>query len=160
MSEHLPDPSSDPELFEGVLTRRVIAYFIDVAIIGVIVLGVILVFSIFGLVTLGLAWVALPFAVPISIVIYYALTLGSPKRATAGMQFMDIVLTPTRGMPLDGWRAFLHPLIFWLTCWILPPFSLLIALFTPRRQLLHDLIVGTMMVRRSPMERHWARYAA
>ena len=67
-------------------------------------------------------------------------------------------MTPTRGAPLEGWAAFAHPLIYWLTCWVLPPFSLLVALFTPRRQLLHDLLLGTLMVRRSPMERHWDFY--
>ncbi|VAW20806.1 hypothetical protein MNBD_ALPHA12-1595, partial [hydrothermal vent metagenome] len=89
---------------------------------------------------------------------YYAATLGSSRRATIGMAIMDLVLTPTRGLPMDGWRAFLHPLVFWLTVWILPPVSLLIALFTPRRQLLHDLVVGALMLRRSPMDKHWARY--
>ena len=69
------------------------------------------------------------------------------------MQMMDLVLTPTHGAPLDGWKAFAHPLIYWLTCWVLAPFIVLVAFFTPRRQLLHDLVLGTLMVRRSPMER-------
>lgn len=72
---------------------------------------------------------------------------------------MDIVLTPTRGRPLDGMMAVLHALVFWVIVWISWPFSLLIALFTPRRQMLHDLIVGTLMVRKSPMTRHWAAYS-
>lgn len=160
MSTHLPDPRTDPELFEGLLTRRVIAYFIDLAIIVAIMVGVTIAGIIFGLFTIGLIWLAIPIALPIAIVVYYASTLGSNKRATVGMRMMDIVLTPTRGAPLDGWRAFFHPMLFWITCWILPPFSILVALFTPRRQLLHDLVLGTLMVRRSPMERHWAQYAA
>jgi uncharacterized RDD family membrane protein YckC len=45
--------------------------------------------------------------------------------------------------------------VFWVTVWISLPISLLVALLTPRRQMIHDLIVGTLMVRRSPMERHW-----
>jgi len=81
--------------------------------------------------------------------------LGSSRRATIGMQFMDIVLTPTRGQPLDGWMAILHAGLFWLTFWISWPVSLLFVLFTPRRQMIHDLVVGTLMVRRSPMTRHW-----
>lgn len=159
MNAPLPDPKTAPELFETLLTRRVVAYFIDLAIIVAIMAGIVLAGLILGLVTLGAAFLAVPVALPISVIVYYAVTLGSAKRATIGMQLMDIVLTPTRGMPLEGWRAFFHPLLFWLTCWILPPFSYLVALFTPRRQLLHDLVLGTLMVRRSPMERHWARYA-
>lgn len=152
---NLPDPVSAPELFDGLLTRRVVAYFIDVALMGgiVVVLGVI--GFVLGFLTLGLSLLSLVFVIPAAIVLYYAVTLGSPKRATVGMQTMDIVLTPTRGKPLDGWMAVLHALIFWVTAWISLPVSLIFALFTPRRQMIHDLIVGTLMVRHSPMLRHW-----
>jgi len=158
MKVPLPDPASAPELFENILKRRVIAFFIDLVILSAIVLFVVVSGIITGFMTMGAAWLALIGAVPLSIVGYYAATLGSARRATIGMAMMDIVLTPTRGLPLDGGRAFLHPLIFWLTVWLLPPVSLLVALVTPRRQLLHDLLSGTLMVRRSPMEKHWAQY--
>ena len=104
----LPDPSTAPELFEGVLTRRVVAFFIDLAIMGAMIVAFAFVGLIAGFVTFGLAWLALVFVVPATIVLYYGATLGSPKRATAGMQMMDIVLTPTRGQPLDGWMAIIH----------------------------------------------------
>ena len=160
ISPRLPDPENAPELFEGLLTRRVFAYLIDLVLIG----AMILVFGVIGLIggflTFGLAWLALPVLVPASIVLYYAATLGSPKRATVGMQAMDIVLTPTRGQPLDGWMAIIHAAVFWVSVWITWPMSLLSALFTPRRQMLHDLITGTLMVRRSPMIRHWQSHNA
>jgi len=156
VSSNLPDPGSAPELFEGLLTRRSFAYFIDLILLSMLVSLVVLLGVIGGLVTLGAAWLALPLAVPLSIALYYGMTLGSHHRATIGMRMMDIVLTPTRSKPLNGLSAFWHPMVFWLTLWILTPFSFLFALFTPRRQLLHDLIVGVLMVRRSPMERHWA----
>ena len=160
ISPRLPDPENAPELFEGLLTRRVFAYLIDLVLIG----AMILVFGVIGLIggflTFGLAWLALPVLVPASIVLYYAATLGSPKRATVGMQAMDIVLTPTRGQPLDGWMAIIHAAVFWVSVWVSWPLSLLFALFTPRRQMLHDLITGTLMVRRSPMIRHWQSHNA
>lgn len=153
----LPDPATAPELFEGLLTRRVFAAIVDIVLISLIVSVVSLAGAILGFFTFGLAWVSLVFIVPASIVVYYAMTLGSPRRATVGMQMMDLVLTPTRGQPLDGWMAVIHALVFWITFWISWPISLLFALFTPRRQMIHDLIVGTLMVRRSPMLRHWQR---
>jgi len=157
----LPDPSTAPELFEGVLTRRVFAFIIDVVVIGAMILAFSLVGLIAGFLTFGLAWMALFLVVPATIVLYYAATLGSHRRATVGMQMMDLVLTPTRGQPLDGWMAFIHAGVFWISIWISWPISLLVALVTPRRQMIHDLIVGTLMVRRSPMTRHWqARRAA
>ncbi len=155
MNTALPDPVSNPELFEGLLARRAMAYLIDVVIIAAISTVTALAGLILGIPTLGLAWLALPVVIPLAILAYYAATLGSPQRATLGMQAMDIVLTPARGQPLDGWTILIHPILFWVTVWISWPFTILIVLFTPRQQLLHDLVTGTLMVRRSPMERHW-----
>lgn len=154
---YLPDPSTAPELFEELLTRRVTAYLIDLALIGALALAFGILGVILGFLTFGLAWISLIFVVPAAVVIYYAITLGSPRRATVGMRAMDIVLTPTRGQPLDGWMAVFHALLFWLTFWISWPITILFALFTPRRQMIHDLIMGTLMVRRSPMMRHWQK---
>lgn len=152
---YLPDPSTEPELFEGILTRRVIAFCIDVILMSILVAIAVTIGLIFGFLTLGLGWLALPIIVPATLVFYYAATLGSARRATIGMSMMDLVLTPTSGPPLNGWTAFLHPLLFWLTIWFLAPVSLVIALVTPRRQMLHDLMLGVLMLRRSPMERRW-----
>jgi uncharacterized RDD family membrane protein YckC len=153
----LPSPTTAPELFEGILSRRVFAYLIDLVLIGVITLVLGFAGLILGFFTFGLAWAALALVVPASVLVYYAVTLGSHRRATWGMQMMDIVLTPARGQPLDGWMAILHAAIFWATFWIAWPLAVLFPLFTPRRQMLHDLVVGGLMVRRSPMVRHWRR---
>lgn len=155
MSASLPDPATAPELFEGVLPRRVFAWIFDVVIMGAVTVLVTVFGGIVGFVTLGLGWLALIFAIPVVIGGYYAVTLGSPKRATLGMQAMDLVLTPTRGAPLNGWRILIHPLIFWVIWWVAWPLSLIVALLTPRRETIQDLIAGTLMIRRSPMERHW-----
>ena len=151
----LPDPASAPELFRGVLTRRVFAYLVDLVLMGLIVLVLSVAGLLAGLLTFGLAWAAMGLVIPVAIIIYYAVTLGSARRATVGMQLMDLVLTPARGQPLDGGMAILHAAVFWVTVWICWPVSLLFALFTPRRQMIHDLLTGTLMLRRSPMVRHW-----
>jgi uncharacterized RDD family membrane protein YckC len=158
MNAALPDPATHPELFEGLLQRRVYAYIIDLVIMGALVVLVSVFGGIVGFFTFGLGWLALFVVVPAVIVGYYATTLGSAKRATIGMQTMDIVLTPTRTPALDGWKAFIHAIVFWLTVWISWPVSLAFALFTPRQQMVHDLLLGVLMLRRSPMERHWAGY--
>jgi uncharacterized RDD family membrane protein YckC len=157
MRVELPDPATAPELFEGVLTRRAIAFIIDMAIIGLVATLIAIVGMVLGFLTLGLGWLALPIVIPLAVLCYYAVTLGSPMRATVGMQLMDLVLTPTRGPPLDGWKILIHPLVFWITVWIAWPISLLVALLTPRREMVQDLIAGTLMLRRSPMAQHWRR---
>ncbi len=152
---HLPDPATAPELFEGILKRRVLAYILDLALIVALTVLLMIVGVIFGVLTFGLGMVALPFIIPASVILYYALTLGSRLRATMGMWTFDIVLTPVSGRPLDGWRVLIHPIAFWVTAWFSWPVSFAIALLTPRREMLHDYITGTLMVRRSPMVRHW-----
>ncbi len=150
MNSYLPDPKTNPELFENVLLRRIIAFIIDSIIIGVIMLSVTLIIFIAGIATFGITWLTLPLVLPFSILFYYASTLGSHRRASVGMQMFDLVLTPTKGLALDGWRVLIHPIVFWLTIWVFAPL-LFIGLFTARRQLLHDLLTSTMMIRRSPM---------
>jgi uncharacterized RDD family membrane protein YckC len=155
MSDNLPDPATNPELYEGVLTRRVLAFLVDMVIVGIALGVATIVGGIIGFLTFGIGWLVTLVVLPVIVIGYYAVTLGSPARATIGMQMMDIVLTPTRGQPLDGPVAFVHTLLFWITAWIAWPISLIVALFTPRRQMVHDYLAGTLMLRRSPMVRHW-----
>lgn len=157
MRPPLPDPASAPELFDGILTRRVLAYLIDIVIIGAVALVFLLLNLIAGFLTLGLAWLTVPIIAPVAVLLYYVVTLGSSRRATVGMQVCDITLVPTEGPPHEELKALIHPFVFWVTIWIFWPL-LFIGLFTQRRQLLHDLITGTLMVRRSPMERLWERF--
>ena len=153
----LPDPSTAPQLFDGVLLRRSVAFIIDTLILGFIATILLFVGTIAGFLTFGLAWLSLPIVIPIAILGYYAATLGSPMRATVGMSLMDVVLVPARGYPLDGWKILIHPIVFWITVWVAWPISLFVALITPRQQMVQDLVAGTLMLRRSPMARHWAR---
>ena len=156
----LPDPSTAPELFEGVLVRRSVAFLIDTAILFVISMMLLFIGGILGFFTFGLAWVSLPIVIPFAILGYYAATLGSAMRATIGMTMMDVVLVPTSGYPLNGWRVLIHPIVFWITVWVAWPISLIVALLTPRQQMVQDLVASTLMLRRSPMARHWASMRA
>ena len=50
---HAYDPATQPELFEGVLARRVVAFIVDFVIISIpVVLAAMFIFA-FGIVTLG-----------------------------------------------------------------------------------------------------------
>src|SRR6187551_2950497 len=75
------DPDMQPELFEGVLSRRVIAFIIDFFIIAIpVALAAMFIFA-FGIVTLGLGfalyWLLSPGAV-IWALAYFGMTLGGP----------------------------------------------------------------------------------
>src|SRR5215831_2142162 len=82
---HAYDPVTQPELFEGVLARRVIAFLIDLLILAVPVLLLAIFIFVFGLLTLGLGLFLYVLLGPIAVIwalVYYALTFGSPASAT------------------------------------------------------------------------------
>src|SRR5258708_16639693 len=53
---HAFDPDMQPELFRGVLTRRVFAFLLYLVVLSVPVILGYLFIAVFGLVTLGLRW--------------------------------------------------------------------------------------------------------
>jgi uncharacterized RDD family membrane protein YckC len=49
--------------------------------------------------------------------------------------------------------AIMHALIFWVSVTVLTPFVLLVGLFTGRRQLLHDLLLGVVALNAEALRR-------
>ena len=146
---HAYDPATQPELFEGVVMRRVGAFVIDVFIIAIPVAIVALFILLFGLVTFGLGWLLLWVLHPATIVwalVYYGFTLGSPASATIGMRMVDLEMRTWYGSPCYFVLGAVHAIAFWLTVSFLTPFILLVALFNDRRRLVHDMLVGTIVI--------------
>lgn len=146
---HAYDPVANPELFEGVLLRRMAAFIIDLIVIAVpLVLATILIF-VFGLLTLGLGWALFWLLSPGSVIwalFYYGLTLGSPASATLGMRALGIEMRTWYGGPLYFVLGAVHAVVFWVSVSVLTPFILLVGLFNGRRRLLHDMLVGTVLI--------------
>jgi uncharacterized RDD family membrane protein YckC len=149
---HAFDPDVEPELFRGVLSRRFFAFLIDLVVLGVpIVLGVIFI-AVFGLVTLGLGWLLFWLVSPLSViwaVLYYGLTLGGPHSATVGMRVMDLELRTWTGEGGYFLLGAAHAVLYWISVSLLTPLVLLLGLFNRRRQLLHDLVLGTVIINAS-----------
>ena len=146
---HAYDPATQPELFEGVLARRVIAFVIDFFVIAVpVVLAAMFIFA-FGIVTLGLGfalyWLLSP-ATVIWALVYFGLTLGAPASATLGMRVMDLEMRTWYGSPAYFVLGAVHAVVFWATISALTPFILLVAFFNDRRRLLHDILLGTVVI--------------
>jgi uncharacterized RDD family membrane protein YckC len=100
-----------------------------------------------GVFTLGLQWLLLPAVWPVVAILYSVLTVGGPNSATPGMRFMGIQIRSLRGERIDYGIALLHALGFWFSVGLLTPLVLVVSLFTERKQLLHDLVLGTVAVR-------------
>jgi uncharacterized RDD family membrane protein YckC len=146
---HAYDPVANPELFEGVLLRRVAAFIIDLIVIAIpLVLATIVIF-VFGLLTLGLGWALFWLLSPGSVIwalFYYGLTLGSPASATLGMRAMGIEMRTWYGGPLYFVLGAVHAIVFWVSVSVLTPFILIVGLFNGRKRLLHDMLVGTVLI--------------
>jgi uncharacterized RDD family membrane protein YckC len=146
---HAYDPAANPELFEGVLSRRLLAFFIDVVIVAVPVMAAAVVIFLFGIVTLGLGWMLFWLLSPASVIwalAYYGLTMGSAASATIGMRAMDIEIRTWYGAPAYFLLCAVHAVVYWVSVSVLTPFILLLGLFNGRRRLLHDILVGTVLI--------------
>jgi uncharacterized RDD family membrane protein YckC len=141
-----------PELFRGVLTRRVFAFLIDLVVLSIPVILACVFIAVFGVVTLGLGWALFWLVSPASVIwalIYYGASLGGPHSATIGMRVMDLEMRTWYGAPSYFVLGAMHAVLFWISVSVLSPLVLLVGLFNGRRRLLHDILLGTVVVNSS-----------
>lgn len=137
-------PVEDWRAFRGVLSRRVLGFLVDYLIVGTIgtVLGLII--TVF---TLGLGFFVWAFIYPLVAIIYFGRTMGGPAQASPGMRMAGLRLVRLDGKTIDFPTAVIHLVLFWAGNAILTPLIVLVGLFTDRSRLLHDLLMGTAMMR-------------
>jgi uncharacterized RDD family membrane protein YckC len=149
---HAFDPLSQPELFRGVLTRRVVAFLIDLVVLSIPVIFAVIFIAVFGVITLGLGWVLFWLVSPASVIwalIYYGASLGGPHSATLGMRMMDLQMRTWYGAPSYFVLGAMHAVAFWVSVSFLTPLVLLVGLFNGRRRMLHDIVLGTVIINSS-----------
>ena len=146
------DPWLHPELFRGVLTRRFFAFLIDLLVLSVPVIFAVIFIAVFGVITLGLGWALFWLVSPASIVwalVYYGSSLGGPHSATLGMRVMDLEMRTWYGAPSYFLLGATHAVVFWISISMLTPLVLLVGRFNGRKRLLHDIVLGTVVVNTS-----------
>jgi uncharacterized RDD family membrane protein YckC len=146
---HAFDPYLNPELFRGVLTRRFFAFLIDLVVLSVPVILACIFIAVFGVVTLGLGWALFWLVSPASIIwalVYFGASLGGPHSATLGMRVMDLEMRTWYGAPGYFVLGAMHAVLFWVSVSFLTPLVLLVGLFNGRRRLLHDILLGTVVI--------------
>jgi uncharacterized RDD family membrane protein YckC len=145
---HAYDPAANPELFEGVLPRRLLAFVIDLIILAIPVAFVAMFIFVVGVVTFGLGFVFYALLTPAMVLwalFYYGVTLGGRHSATIGMRAMDIEMRTWYGSPAYFVLGAVHAIVFWITVSIFAP-VLVVCLFNERRRCLHDILVGTVII--------------
>ncbi|PVB63269.1 RDD family protein [Labrenzia sp. 011] len=146
-----------PELFSGVRSRRIFAFFIDVIVIALLTLAAGVLVFVLGVFTLGLGFLLyaiLPTAVAL---LYVAFTLGGPQSATPGMRAMGLEMRLWYGARPYPLLAAVHAILFWFSISLLTPFVLLVSLFSDRKRLLHDMVLGVVVINSAYYREHVAQ---
>jgi uncharacterized RDD family membrane protein YckC len=145
--EPVPGSFDNARLYDGVRTRRIFAFLIDYMIVALLLIPAGIVVLLLGLVTFGLGWTLFAILFPVVAILYVWSTLGGRRQATLGMRAMSIRLERLDGRPVDGMLAVVHSVFFWAANAILTPLILLVSVFADRKRTLHDLLLGTVVIR-------------
>jgi uncharacterized RDD family membrane protein YckC len=140
------DPLAYPELYSGLRMRRSVAFMMDCVLITVLMFAASLAVLLLGVITFGLAWLLFAILWPAVALIYIAFSLGGSNSATPGMRAMGIELRLFHGGKAYPLLAVIHAVLFYASVSILTPLVLLVAFFSDRKRLLHDMVLGTVMV--------------
>ncbi|PSH68085.1 RDD family protein [Phyllobacterium brassicacearum] len=137
----------DWRLYQGVRTSRIFAFLIDYVIVFFLCIPVAVLIAILGVATLGIGWTLYGIMFPAVALGYVATTMGGQRQATKGMQMMGLRLERLDGQKVDGLLAVVHTVLFWGLNVVLTPLILLATLFLDRKRTVHDLLLGTVVVR-------------
>lgn len=142
----LPDPEYDPQFYDGVASKRLVAWGIDAVVIFFIFIFLMLVL---GALTFGIAGY---FFIPIlmlSSIGYRTVTIASFS-ATPGMKFMGIEFRGHDGQCFTTVQAAVHSAVFSLlmTSVIGLIISIVCILKTKLGQGLPDLLLGSTAINR------------
>ncbi|SIO13351.1 RDD family protein [Rhodovulum sp. ES.010] len=138
----LPDPDLHAAFYDGIPTKRLVAWVVDTVIVILLAL-LALPFTAFA------AVLFLPFFAAIVGFAYRTVTLARGS-ATWGMRLVAIEIRNGRGERLDTGTAALHTLIYSVSAAFVIPqvVSIVLMLTGPRAQGLHDLMLGTAAINR------------
>ena len=154
----MPDPVAVPQAYEGVLWRRTLAYFVDLCVIGVIAVLCWIVFAVLWLLSFGLLGPGLWFLFGLIPLAYHTLLLSGPRSATVGMRLFDVELRSVTGERPSLLQALIQTALFYITVWGTCSLILLLVLFNQHKRTLHDMLAGTVVVRRFPVRWASAQY--
>jgi uncharacterized RDD family membrane protein YckC len=137
---------------DGVLSRRLLAYLVDIVVISILVVVSSFLIGVAGFLTFGLGWMLYAILVPGTAILYSAITVGGSGQGTVGMRLFGLrAIDSTTGGPVGGLVAALHALLFYgaASTFLLLVADIVIGMARADRRLGHDLLVGVLLVRRA-----------
>ena len=133
-----PDPDIQPQFYQGVPSKRLFAWVLDMVIIIGICLAILPFTAFTGLFFFPFLMLCVGF-------IYRTVTLTT-RSSTWGMRLMSVELRRSDDHPLDGTTALLHTLGYSISFAmpLLQLISIVLMLTSARRQGLTDMVLGTV----------------
>jgi uncharacterized RDD family membrane protein YckC len=150
-----PDPMSAPELYDGVLWRRTVAFFIDLFLLGFVYLAIGFLAMVATAITFGALAPVQAAVMALLPSIYAAMTIHW-FGATPGMRAMALSVRDWRGRSCGLAQGFLMAVVFYASFGLTSGLIMLVPLFSDRRRTLHDMLAATVVVRaaHAPATRH------
>ena len=136
----------------GVMWRRVVAWLIDGALIGMIAATLWSLCVVIGVVTFGLG-IGVFGALPLVPLLYHWLTMASPMSASPGQAIMGLVVRHNDDLgPISPLQALAFTVLLYLTI-ALGALWVLVALVTRHHRTFHDMLSGVVVVRARALSR-------
>ncbi len=138
----LPDPDIDPQFYDGVAFKRLLAWFIDLFVILLLALGA-------SIATIGIAAIFFPLTLLIINLLYRIYFLRA-RSATPGMMITGIEIRNNLGNRLSPDEALWHTIVFTLAMifFFVQLLSIAMMLFSRHGQGVHDYLRGTTAINR------------
>lgn len=145
---NLPDPRTQPEFYNDVLFKRVLAWVFDAVAITVLTFLAIIGTAFTAVFVLGLVVLVIS-------LLYRWMTIATWS-ATPGMRLMSIELRNQDGEKLSGATAFWHTALYLFFRGMVIPqlISFAMMLWSDRGQSLHDALTGVVAVNRASNGRY------
>lgn len=136
----LPDPIAQAAFYEGVPVKRLLAWVVDIVVVGLMT-------AVVATLPFFIGWFFFPLIFVVLSFIYRVTTITSGS-ATWGMRLFNIELRGRTGQTLEGSEAVLHTSAYLVASGFFLPqlISVVLMLVTDRKQSLHDLLCGTAAI--------------
>ena len=137
-----------PTYFDKVFLRRILASLLDILICLLLALIVWVLANVIGFFTFGIIKKAIPFILPVILIVYYIYSLGGRKGITFGMKLFKIDLLNNKNQNLGIKELLIYNIIFFLVTPIGAIFliSIIFPLFNNQRKCLQDYIFKTKFI--------------
>lgn len=145
----IPDPDHDPQFYQGVALRRLIAFVLDTLVIIVLWFFVLIATFLISFLTLGIATPVMMVMLGFTGLLYRWFMLWQ-RSATLGMLATGIEVRDQNGEKCDTSTAFLHSLAFIVTLYVLPAAVIgwVLMASSPHGRAMHDMMVKTVVINR------------